>query len=384
MKRTIDFLNISSFMVEVERVKDPALRTRPAVVAPLNSDSAKVWDASCEAKALGIYKGMELAIAKRIERGLKIVAPNPDLYGSIHKKLMHQASRLTPLFEDAGAGKIYLDFTGFDKLYGRPQDFARRVKKSIAENFSLTPRMGIARNKLVAKAATNPYQVSEDVFWVPKTGNFLDPFPHHALPVIRELKNSSPLVDIFEDLNLLTVQDLKRLDLLTLEAIFPAKHELIFQMARGIDSRPVLPPKNEPTIVVEAHLEEETNSLTKLGQKLSALAQEAFAKLRAKSYLTKKIKVALRYSDYKYLEKTVLLRGHKEYAHEVEAELERSLGFLFTRRTGVRYLFLELMDLGKQETQLSLLEDPQKPLLDAMDKINKKFPTKLKFGREIL
>lgn len=382
MKRTIDFLNIASFMVQVERVKDPGLRSMPVVVAPPNSDSAKVWDASREAKDAGIHKGMELAIAKRLDRSLRVIEPNPDLYASIHKKLMHHASRLTPLFESAGLGKIYLDFTGFDKLYGRPQDFARRVRSNISSSFGLPPRIGVAENKLVAKAATNPYQVQEDVFWLPRAGNFLDPFPNHALPVIKEFKSSSALADIFEDLNLLTVQDLKGLDLVTLGAIFPNKHELIFQMSRGIDHRPVITAKNRPSIIVESHLEE-TNSLIRLREILQSLSDEAFARLRAKSYLSSKIKVALRYSDYKYLEKTISLRGAKQYSHEVGMDLERALGFLFTRRTSVRYLMLELMELGKQESQLSLFEDSKKPLMEAMDKINKKFPRKLKFGREV-
>lgn len=383
MKRTIDFLNISSFMVSVERVKDPCLKRRAVIVAPVNSDSAKVWDVSFEAKEAGVRKGMELALARRLDKNLKIVSPNPDLYQSIHKKLLRHAARLTPLFESEGLGKIYLDFTGFDKLYGKPEDFARKAREQIANSFSLTGRMGVSRNKLVAKAATNPYRVKEEVLWLPKAGSFLDPFPNHALPVVKELKKSAALADVFEDLNLLTVGDLRSLDMSTLEALFPGRHELIYQMARGVDHRPVLPPRNEPSIVAEAHLEE-TNSLTRLAQTMSALADQAFAKLRAKSFVAGKIKLALRYADYKYLEKTIEFRDPKQFIHEAQSDLERGLGFLFTRRTAVRYLFLELLDLGKREVQLGLFEDPQKPLIEAVDDINKKFPRKLKFGREIL
>lgn len=384
MKRVIDFLNISSFMVEIERVKDPALRGRPSVIAPPNSDSAKVWDASIEAKELGIHKGMELAIAKRIERGLSVTTPNPDLYQSVHRKLLTVAKKMTPLYESQGLGKIYLDFTGFDRLYGTPRDFALRIKRNIRESFCLDPRLGISSNKLLAKAATNPYQVEEDVHLVLKRKGetFLEPFPNHTLPVIKDLQKSNPVADIFEDLNLATVRDLKGLDLLTLEAIFPGSHELIFQMSRGVDSRPVIAPRNEPIIVVDSHLEE-TNDLVKLLKVLFSLADEAFARLRAKGFVCQRLSIALRYADYKYLERHVQLRDQKEYAHEVSAELERSLGFLFTRRTSVRYLMLELGGLQRKETQLSLLEDPQKPLIDAMDKINKRFPRKLKLGREI-
>ena len=81
-------------------------------------------------------------MAKRIERSLRIAPPNPDLYQSVHKKLLHQASRMTPLFEEAGPGKIYLDFTGFDKLYGRPDAFARKIKDAISYSFNLSPRLG--------------------------------------------------------------------------------------------------------------------------------------------------------------------------------------------------------------------------------------------------
>lgn len=52
INRIVDYLNISSFMVEVERVGDLSLKNRPIVIAPLFSDSAKIWDASLEAKGI--------------------------------------------------------------------------------------------------------------------------------------------------------------------------------------------------------------------------------------------------------------------------------------------------------------------------------------------
>jgi len=386
VKRIVDFLNISSFMVEVERVKDPSLKSRPAIIAATNSDRSKVWDVSSEAKEIGIVKGMDLAVAKRMEKGLRVVEPRPDLYNSIHKKLLYMASRLTPVYESCAPGKIYLDFSGFDKLYGRPQNFARKIQSNIQEGFQLRPRLGISENKLVAKAATNPYQISEEVFLVNGSDKerFLDPFPNQVLPVIKQLKKSSSYMEIFDDLNLQTVGDLKCLDPITLEAIFPEKSRLIFQMARGIDNSPVTPPKNEPTVIVEAHLEEETNSLERIREVMFALSEQAFAKLRSKGFFTRKFKLALRYSDYKYLEKTSKLESSIEYSHDLQAQLLRSLGFLYTRRTSIRYIMIELMDLGKQQVQLSLLEDPKKPLISAMDQINKKFPRKIKLGREII
>ena len=122
-------------------------------------------------------------------------------------------------------------------------------------------------------------------------------------------------MEIFDDLNLQTVGDLKCLDPITLEAIFPEKSRLIFQMARGIDNSPVTPPKNEPTVVVEAHLEEETNSLERIREVMFALSEQAFAKLRSKGFFTRKFKLALRYADYKYLEKTTKLESNNIFKY---------------------------------------------------------------------
>jgi DNA polymerase-4 len=391
IKRTIDFLNISSFMVAIERINNHELRNRPVVVAPLKSDTAKIWDVSFEAEQNGVQKGMELAVARKLYRGLEVVNPNPDLYQSLQRKLLFKASRLTPLYEGEKLGQIYLDFTGFRNLYGNPLDFGQKLKRSIENEFNLRPRLGIASNKLVSKAATNLHFVDEDIHQVLETTvkNFLDPFPNTVLPVVKEMKQQSKnqRFDIFEDLNLSTVLDLKKLDIVTLGAIFPEVSKHIHEMSRGIDFRVVRPPLSEQTIALDIHLEE-TNSRSEILSTLYALADKAYAHLRSKNKSSSEFKLAIRYSDFKYLEKTVNLRVPIKYSHEIYEELKRSFNFLFARRTMVRYLMLELRQLEHEQVQLDLFSDSgnckielTKKLFNTMDDINKKFPEKLALGR---
>ena len=371
-------------MVGIERINDRELRERPVVVAPLKSDSAKIWDVSSEAMEHGIEKGMELAMAKRMYRQLEVVNPNPDLYQSIHRKLLFKASRLTPVFEGDGLGKIYLDFTGFKQLYGNPMDFGQKFKQSIRDEFNLIPRVGISSNKLVSKAATDFDFVEDDIYQVKEKSmtTFLDPFPNNILPVIKEYQkqNHHPLFDIFEDLNLHTVQDLKGLDLITLGAVFPHIAPQIFEMARGIDDRVVQAPLGEPNIALDMHLEE-TNNQTDILRMLYALADKTFSTLRSQGQNTTEFKLALRYSDFKYVEKIVCLKFPVAYSHEIYAELKKAFGFLFSRRTSMRYFMIELRKLGTEHIQLGLFEDENKKLFDALDAINDKFPNKLLLGR---
>jgi DNA polymerase-4 len=391
IKRTIDFINISSFMIEIERINNHELRNRPVVVAPLKSDSAKIWDVSLEAEQNGVHRGMELAVARKIYRGLEVVNPNPDLYESLQRKLLFKASRLTPLYEGEKLGQIYLDFTGFNKLYGNPLDFGQKLKRSIEHEFNLKPRLGIASNKLVSKAATNLHFVDGDIHQVLETtvDNFLDPFPNTVLPVVKDIKKQSKnyRFDIFEDLNLSTVLDLKKLDLVTLGAVFPSVFHHIHEMSRGIDFRVVSPPLSEPTVALDLHLEE-TNSRSDILNTLYTLADKAYGHLREQNKSSSEFKLAIRYSDFKYLEKTVNLRAPIKYSHEMYEELKRSFNFLFARRTTVRYLLLELRQLEHEQVQLDLFSESSsckseltKKLFNAMDDINKKFPDKVNLGR---
>lgn len=381
--RVIDFLNMPAFMVEVERVQDPRLRDRPIVIAPLKSDAAKIWEVSNEAREHGVFKGMELAVAKRVYRGIEVLNPNPDLYQAIHRKILFKASRYTPVFEDAGLGKMYLDFTGFNQLYGNPLDFGQKLSRDISHEFSLPLRLGIAENKLVSKAATNMRFDRERVFQVGERSltDFLDPFPNSTLPVIKEFqkKNQHPLFDVFEDLNLLTVRDLKDLDLVTLGAVFPGIANSIHEMSRGIDLRPVTPALAEPVLAMDIHMEE-TNDQSIILNTMYGLADQVFNKLRDHGQNATEFKLAIRYSDFKYLEKTVSLPLPVNYSHEVYALLKRSMEFLFSRRTTMRYMMLELKGLSTVEVQLDLFADNKKAVFDAMDEINKKFPAKILRG----
>ena len=82
------------------------------------------------------------------------------------------------------------------------------------------------------------------------------------LPVSREIKERHryQLGDVFEDLNIHTIQDLRLLSHQHLLVAFRDHAKTLYQMARGIDHRPLVRPLNEETIVEEMYLNEETNS----------------------------------------------------------------------------------------------------------------------------
>lgn len=396
-ERTISYLNIPSFPIALERIQDSRLKEREIAIAPRSSDRAKVWAVSSEAREAGIRKGMPVGQAKRIAPGLTIVEPNPDLYKQVNRKLETAISKWLPVYEFEREGKIYLDYTGFRRLYGGPEDFSLQLKRLLKNDFSLDCSLGHAANKLVAKAAakevikeSHPSPFNHHILRIEQGQEepFLRPLEADVLPIVRTLKSrrSSRTHNVFDELNLRTVQDLARLDRLYLTVAFGPFHaETIYKMARGIDPRPVVPPKLEPTVFGEEHLERETNNIFDLCFKMENLLEDVCRRLRAMGQHAGSVTIGLRYSDYKYVEKKKTFDDVFQYQHQVAPILRKVFTHLLNRRVTVRYLSLEATGLKRSEVQLSLFDECKSLSLDkTLDEIDSKFGNKVILGRKLL
>lgn len=393
--RDITYLNIPCFPVALERIQEPYLKERPVAVAPRSSERAKVWAVSEEARQAGVTKGMPVGQAKRMVSDLTVVEPNPDLYKQVNRKLETAIKRLLPVYEFEREGKIYLDYTGFRRLYGVPEDFSLQLKRLLKNDFSLDCSLGHAANKLVAKAAAKEVikEKGEKIMQIDRGQEepFLRPLEADVLPIVRTLKSrrSTRTHDIFADLNLHTVQDLTRLDRLYLTVAFGPFHaDTIFKMARGVDIRPVIPPKHEPVVFTEDYLEKETNNIFDLSYKMENLLDDVCTRLRAMGQYADTLTIGLRYSDFKYFEKKKVFGDVFQYQHQVAKDVRKVFTNILNRRVSVRYLSLEASGLRKSEIQLSLFDEMENgktlSLEATMDSLHERFGNKVMLGRKLL
>jgi DNA polymerase IV len=105
---------VPHFIVEVERLHEPALQGRPVVVGGPPEERKAVLDCSAEAMARGIRPGMPLreAISRCAEA--VFVEAHPHWYEAATLALVHALLELSPLVEPAGPGVIYL---GIDRAW---------------------------------------------------------------------------------------------------------------------------------------------------------------------------------------------------------------------------------------------------------------------------
>lgn len=114
MPKVILHTDINSAYVSMERVFNPALRTRPVVVLSNNDGCAVAL--SREAKALGIKRGepyfqfRDLAAARRVA----VLSSNYELYDAMSKRFHRVAAGFAPVHEAYSIDEAFLDLTGMD------------------------------------------------------------------------------------------------------------------------------------------------------------------------------------------------------------------------------------------------------------------------------
>ncbi len=367
MKKEIIYLNITSFPLAIERVLDLSLRERPVAIAPLSSDRAVLWEVSPEAKDFGIRKGMPSAQARRLCKDLKIIAPRPDFYHRVNQQIEEKIiSKMTPVYEIEKPGHIYLDMTGTQRLLGQISDVAFSIQKDVEKSFRLSPSIGSSKNKMVSKVAAKSASPFKEIFQIKEgtESDFLAPLPITVLPVIREMAKKSSDTS-FDDLNLKTVSDILNLNFYALEIAFGKNAGLVFEMARGIDQTPLYPTSRENIIFEESYLREDTNDLVVLRNTLSHHLERATFKMRKEGIYAQRVRVSLRYSDYKFVSKEKKLKKESNNTQDFSPIVFEIFQKIFTRRTRVIFLSLEFLHLKTSEIQLLLFEEKkQHPVID--------------------
>jgi len=376
MNRNIIHIDITNFHIAVERVLEPRLRDRPVAVAIETTTRSLVFSASGEARQNGVFPGLPLYQALKNCPDLIVLPPNEELYVRATRAMMEIVSRFTPVFEPLRFGHAYLDMTGSGKLFGGVKDAAAKAQREIRNRLRLDAGAGVASNKLVSKVASDVVTTSGEHAGLCDVRhgyeeNFLAPLRVGFLPGVKKKVREQLL-----DLNVRLIRELAVISPENMQMVFGRFGLLLHQRARGIDHRPVQPPKRAPEIVEVDTLDDDSNDYYFLRSKMFRLLARAARRLRAKKLRTSRMVIEIRYSDYKEnsaRQRFTPCNDDAGLAPIVNNVFDRALG----RRVRVRKMTLRLCELSPEPAQLFLFAEDKNPKLGAvttaMDKIRDRY-----------
>ncbi len=151
------FLDLNSYFASVEQQLDPALRGKPVIVAPVDSDTTVAIAASKEAKRYGITTGTPVWEAKRKCRELMIAPAQHQRYVEFHDAILAEIWRHIPVTHVCSIDEVACRLLDNENSREAAMALARRIKAGILANVGacLTSSVGIAPNRLLAKLASD-------------------------------------------------------------------------------------------------------------------------------------------------------------------------------------------------------------------------------------
>ncbi len=144
-------VDMDAFFASVSLLSHPSLLELPVVVAgDPEQRHGVVLAKNQKAKSLGIKTAMSLAEAKRLVPNLSILPPEHDKYHDYSKKAQEIYRQHCHFVESFGLDECWLALECEDPLL-----FAKNLQKEIYDTLGLTISVGVAKDKVLAKLASD-------------------------------------------------------------------------------------------------------------------------------------------------------------------------------------------------------------------------------------
>jgi DNA polymerase-4 len=314
---------MDAFYASVEQRDRPELRGRPVVVGADPRGRGVVSAASYEARRFGIHSAMPIGRAYRLCPAAAFLPVDMDKYARESGRIMRILAEFTPLVEPLSLDEAFLDVTGSQVLHGPGVEIARRIKARIRAEAGLTASAGVAPNKFLAKIASD-LEKPDGLVEVPagREAAFLRDLP------LRRLWGVGPSAEReLAALGARTIGDLVRLGQARLEARLGASGGHLWELAQGIDERPVVPWHDPKSVGAEETFERDTRDVGRLRSTLLAQADRVAAELRAAGLRGRTVTLKLRFADFR----TLTRRGSGEAPTADGGEIFRRAWEAFSR-----------------------------------------------------
>ncbi len=367
-ERAVLHLDLDSFFISVERLRDSSLVGRPLIVGG-RSGRGVVASCSYEARRFGVRSAMPMRVALRLCPGALVIRGDMDSYSKYSKLVTDVIAEQAPLYEKSSIDEFYCDLTGMDRHVGCWR-WSLELRQRVMSETGLPISFGLSVNKLVSKVGTG--EAKPNGTMLVRNGHerdFLAPLSAAKLPGLGKetfLRLSS--------MGVRTVRLLREIPVPLLEREF-GKHGLaLSRKANGVDDAPVVPHSERKSLSKERTFQQDTTDVRVLRNTLVDMVGRLAFDMRQRGQLASCVTLKVRYTDFQ----TFTRQRHIAYtSHDrhLLRHTEEIFDGLHERRQLVRLVGVKFSGLVRGHYQVDLFEDTRREvdLLSALDDIRARF-----------
>lgn len=295
-QRKIIHIDCDCFYAAIEMRDDPRLAGRPLAVGGSAERRGVIATCNYEARAFGVRSAMSSRHALGLCPDLLIVKPRMEAYKEASREIHNVFREYTDLIEPLSLDEAYLDVTDSQRCSGSGTLIAQDIRRKISQRLHITVSAGVAPNKFLAKIASD---------WRKPNGCFVitpaqvDDFVAE-LPVSKLHGVGKVTADKLHRMGIVTCLDLRQWERLALVRDFGGFGERLFNLAWGIDERPVQNDSRRQSISVENTYDQDLPDLASCLEKLPELLESLNGRMERidSSYRPGKPFVKVKFHDF--------------------------------------------------------------------------------------
>ena len=377
MSPTILHLDLDAFFCAVEETRDPSLRGKAFAVGGRPDERGVVASCSYAARQFGVRSAMPMARAVRLCPTLIIVSGKHRLYSEVSRQVMARLRAITPAFEQISIDEAFLDIS---ELGEAPEQVARKLQAGIRDELGLPSSIGIARNKLVAKIATEVGKKAGRGSGPPfgltivppgEEAAFLAPLPAEMLWGVGP-KTAARLAE----LGIQTIGDIARWPEGELVRLFGENGRDLARHARGEDRRAIVTEHEVKSVSQETTFTRDVRDDKSLEKTLAELSAEVARNLQKSELAGSTIKLKIRWPDFTTLTRQTTLPQSTDDGPQITKVAISLLRAVRKPGQPVRLIGVGVSGLGPPIRQLGLWDTESvksRRLQEAIDELRHKY-----------
>ena len=304
-------VDMDAFFASIEQLDHPDYKGHPVIVGGLSSRGV-VATCSYEARKFGVHSAMPISRAKKLCPDGIYVYPRMDRYKEVSHQIFSIMKEFTPYIEPLSIDEAFLEVSGMSTMYSGPKALGRAIKDRVYEQTGLIISAGLAPNKFLAKLASDldkpdglvviPYGREKEILaplpikriWGvgPHTEKRLKAGGFHLMRHIQALPDERSLIPIVGN-----------------------QARRIWELANGIDERPVETDRKIQSIGAEETYEEDLVDGSAIELEFRYFANRLSKRLRKRNLLGHTVSIKVRYDDFTTVSRQKRLDTPSDHEH---------------------------------------------------------------------
>ncbi|MGH1516566.1 DNA polymerase IV [Chryseobacterium sp. JK1] len=366
MERAIAHMDLDTFFVSCERLKNSVLEKKPVIIG--GGDRGVVASCSYEAREFGVRSAMPIKMALRLCPEALVIKGDMEYYSNMSHTVTDIIREKVPVLEKASIDEFYLDLSGMDRFFGCYQ-WTNDIADAVTHNTGLPISFALSTNKTVSKIGTGEAKPGRLEVKAQHIQPFLNPLSVKKIPMV-----GPETFQLFSRLGVKTIQTLSEMPVDILQQLVGKNGTVLWKKAHGIDETPVVPYSERKSISTENTFSQDTIDIQNIQSILSGMVEKLCYQLRQEKWLTSTVTVKIRYANFDTETKQCKI-PYTSADHTLLRYVLELFKKVYTRRMRIRLIGVRFTGLVHGCHQMDLFEDTEEliSLYQTLDKIKNRF-----------